>query len=120
MIDREALVEMFENIAERGEWDMSQPMLWGYFFTNHSQAALRAAVPSLQGDQYEFVDIYQSEKDDPSDEDLWWLHVQRVEVHTVDSLVARNERLSEFASRLGIDSYDGMDVGPAPTVARPA
>jgi hypothetical protein len=120
VIDREALVEMFEALAERGEWDMSQPMLWGYFFTNHSQATLQAAVPCLQGDQYEFVDIYQSEKDDPSDEDLWWLHVQRVEVHTVDTLAARNERLSEFATRHGIDSYDGMDVGPAPTVARPA
>jgi len=120
LIDREALVEMFENIAERGEWDMSQPMLWGYFFTNHSRAALQAAVPSLQNDQYEFVDIYQSEKDDPSDEDLWWLHVRRVEVHTVDTLAARNERLSEFASRHGIDSYDGMDVGPPPIIARPA
>ena len=120
MIDREALVEMFESISDRGEWDMSQPMLWGYFFTNHNEAALRAAVPVLNADQYEFVDIYLSEKDDPSDEDLWWLHVQRVEVHTVDTLAARNERLSEFASRHGIDSYDGMDVGPAPTVARPA
>jgi hypothetical protein len=120
VIDREALVEMFENIADRGEWDMSQPMLWGYFFTNGDQAALRAAVPALQSDQYELVDIYQSEKDDPTDEDVWWLHVQRVEVHTVDTLAARNERLSEFATRHGIDSYDGMDVGPAPTVARPA
>jgi Regulator of ribonuclease activity B len=120
VIDRESLVEMFESIADRGEWDMSQPMLWGYFFTNRNEAALRAAVPALNSDQYEFVDIYLSEKDDPSDEDLWWLHVQRVEVHTVDTLAARNDRLSEFASRHGIDSYDGMDVGPAPTVARPA
>lgn len=120
MIDREALVEMFENIADRGEWDMSKPMLWGYFFTNSDQDALRDAVPALQGDQYELVDIYQSEKDDPTDEDQWWLHVQRVEVHTVDSLAARNERLSEFAIRHGIDAYDGMDVGPAPTIARPA
>ena len=120
MIDREALEEMFENIAERGEWDMSSPMLWGYFFTNHDQAALRAAVPSLQADQYEFVEIYLSEKDEPSDEDLWWLHVQRVEVHTVDTLAARNEQLSEFASRHDIDSYDGMDVGPVPSVSRPS
>jgi hypothetical protein len=120
VIERDALVEMFENIADRGEWDMSQPMLWGYFFTNHDPVALREAVPSLQSDHYEFVDIYQSEKDDPSDDDLWWLHVQRVEVHTVDSLFARNERLSEFASRHKIDSYDGMDVGPAPAAGQSA
>ena len=45
MIDREALVEMFENIADQGEWGMSKPMLWGYFFTNSDQDALRDAVP---------------------------------------------------------------------------
>lgn len=120
MIERKALVEMFESISDRGEWDMAEPMLWGYFFTSRDPAALRAAVPKLQSDHYEFVNLYQSEKDTPSDNDLWWLHVQRVEVHTVDSLFARNERLSEFASRHGIDSYDGMDVGPVPTAARPA
>jgi len=120
VIERQALVEMFDSIAERGEMDMSRPMLWGYFFTNRDPAALRAVIPNLQSDDYEFVDVYQSEKDNPNDDDLWWLHVQRVEVHTVDSLFARNERLAEFASLHGIDSYDGMDVGPAPVAARPA
>lgn len=120
MIEREVLVEMFESIAQRGDWDMTQPMLWGYFFTNRDASTLRAAVPDLQHQNYEFVEVFRSEKDNPNDEDLWWLHVQRVEIHTVDSLVARNERLSEFASRHGLDSYDGMDVGPAPSVERPA
>jgi hypothetical protein len=120
VIEREALVEMFESIAERGAWDMSRPMLWGYFFTNHEPTALRAAVPILQSDDYEFVDVYQSAKDNPTDPEMWWLHVQRVEVHTVDTLFARNELLSELASRQGIDSYDGMDVGPPPVAARPA
>lgn len=105
---------MFENIADRGEWDMSQPMLWGYFFTNHEPGALHEAIKDLERDHYEFVDLYQSEQDDSAVDDLWWLHVQRVEAHTVDSLFAQNERLSEFAARHNIDSYDGMDVGPAP------
>jgi hypothetical protein len=120
VIDREALIEMFDSIAERGDWDMSQPMLWGFFFTNREPMALRAAIPKLQLDEYEIVDLLQTEKDNQSDSGLWWLHVQRVEVHTIDTLLARNERLSEFASRHGIDSYDGMDVGPPPVVARPA
>ena len=34
MIDREMLREMFDSIAAKGQWDMSQPMLWGYFFTH--------------------------------------------------------------------------------------
>jgi hypothetical protein len=112
MIEREMLEQMFANIAEQGVIDMDEPLLWGFFFTNATESPLRAAVPELQERGYEFVDVWQSEKDDPEDEDMWWLHVQRVEVHSVDSLFARNEQLYEFAARHGLDTYDGMDVGP--------
>ena len=118
MIEREALEEMFESIADRGDWDLAQPMLWGYFFTSRDPSLLRAAIPRLQDDDYEFVSVFQSEKAEPEDPDVWWLHVQRIEIHSVDTLFARNERLSEFASRHGLDSYDGMDVGPPPEVGR--
>jgi hypothetical protein len=111
VIDREALTEMFESIAKQGQWDMSRPMLWGYFFTHSEPNRLNEVVPILQSRDYEFVDVYQSEKDDPTKPDLWWLHVQRVEVHSVDSLYARNEQLNDFAKEHGLDSYDGMDVG---------
>jgi hypothetical protein len=112
MIEREMLEQMFANMAEQGVVDMNEPLLWGFFFTNATESPLRAAVPALQERGYEFVDVWQTEKDDPEDEDLWWLHVQRVEVHSVDSLFARNEQLYEFAARHGLDTYDGMDVGP--------
>jgi hypothetical protein len=111
VIDRSKLQEMFDSIAERGQWDMSRPMLWGYFFTHSDREALNAVVPLLQIRDYEYVEIHQSDKDDPTEADLWWLHVQRVEVHSVDSLFARNEQLSDFAREHGLDSYDGMDVG---------
>jgi hypothetical protein len=45
----------------------------------------------------EFVEIFKTEGDDPDKADLWWLHVQRVEVHSVDSLFTRNEQLTDFA-----------------------
>jgi len=112
MIAREILQEMFDGIAEAGEWDMSEPMMWGYFFTHSNKDSLARVVPLLRARDYEFVDLYQGDKDDPSDVDLWWLHVQRVEAHSVDSLFARNEQLYEFATEHGLDSYDGMDVGP--------
>ena len=120
MIDREALVEMFENIAERGEWDMSQPMLWGYFFTHSEAEALRSAAASLEAAGYEFVELWRSKPDAQDVQGEWWLHVQRVEVHTVDTLFARNEQLYEFAASKGLRSYDGMDVGPADAVRRPS
>ena len=120
MIDREILQEMFDSIAKRGDWDMSQPMLWGYFFVHPNADPLRAAVAHLEAAGYELVDLYPSDQDDSNAEDTWWLHVQRVEVHTVDSLFARNEQLYEFAEKHGIDSYDGMDVGPVEAEGRPS
>ena len=45
------------------------------------------------------------------DPDLWWLHVEKTEVHTPDSLHERNQALYRFAEEHGLDGYDGMDVG---------
>jgi Regulator of ribonuclease activity B len=118
VIDREALKEMFDSIAAKGQWDTSQPMLWGYFFTHRDPKRLHDVGPILQSRDYEFVDIFKSEKDDPANADLWWLHVQRVEVHSVDSLFARNEQLDDFAREHRLDSYDGMDTGPAESPER--
>lgn len=113
VITKDSLVEMFDNISETTDWDMSGPMLWGYFFTDPSKDRLEQAVPSLKSKGYRFVDIYLGDKDVPEDPDLWWLHVERVETHTPDTLHDRNQILYQFANEHGIDSYDGMDVGPA-------
>ena len=117
MIPREILQEMFDGIAAEGDWDMSEPMTWGYFFTHAEKDPLERVVPLLQARDYEFVDLYQGDENDPVDVHLWWLHVQRVEAHSVDSLFARNEQLDEFATEHKLDSYDGMDVGPVQTPA---
>ena len=36
----------------------------------------------------------------------------KVDTHSVDSLDERNRLLYRFADEYGLDSYDGMDVGP--------
>lgn len=109
MIARDQLQQMFDDIARNAGWDMSKPMLWGYFFTHTSREELESAARTLAGDGYRVVEI--SEDDD---EPLFWLHVERVEAHTVDSLYERNESFYRLADELGLESYDGMDVGLAP------
>jgi hypothetical protein len=42
-----------------------------------------------------------------------WLHVERVETHSVDTLDARNQELDQIAREFGV-KYDGMDVGAVP------
>jgi len=103
---------MFANISQKTKWDMSKDMLWGYFFTDPSREKLDLVAKDLSRRGYRIVDVYLSEKEDRSSPDLWWLHVERIETHTVESLLKRNAELSEFAKSHKLGSYDGMDVGP--------
>jgi hypothetical protein len=110
-IPKSQLQEMFDNIAAKTEWDMSGDMVWGYFFTDSDKGALERAAEKLQDQGYRLVDIFQ-----PGDEGTplpyFFLHVEKVEAHTVDSLYRRNTELADFARANGLDTYDGMDVGP--------
>ena len=112
LITRDQLQEMFDSMS--GRWDVSKPLLWGYFFTNSSREPLERVAKALEARGYRFVDIHLGEKDVSSDPDLWWLHVEKIEVHSVDSLDRRNHEFYRLAESLGLDSYDGMDVGPVP------
>ena len=109
MIPRDKLEELFDEIAKSAGWDMSKPMLWGYFFTHTSRDVLEVAASELAKEGYRVVEIAEDD-----DEPLFWLHVERVEAHSVDSLFERNESFYRLAEELGLESYDGMDVGLAP------
>ena len=109
MIDRESLLQMFNRMHE-GKIDTDQDLLWGYFFTDRDVAKLNASVPDLERAGYRFVEVFQAETD-KGVEPYYFLHVEKVERHTVDSLCSRNEELYAFAARHRLDSYDGMDVG---------
>ncbi|MBT9596296.1 MAG: ribonuclease E inhibitor RraB [Vitreoscilla sp.] len=115
MITLEQLEEMFSDIAAKGRWDMTKPMLWGYFFTDSSPHKLNAVAPELEQLGYGLVDVFEAGVD-PGTEPYYFLHVEKVEVHSPASLHARNQDFYEFASKHGLQSYDGMDVGlPAET-----
>jgi hypothetical protein len=109
MIERPELEKLFDEIAATAGWDMSKPMLWGYFFTHTSRDALELAAKTLAGDGYRVVEICEDDE-----EPLFWLHVERVEAHSVDSLFERNASFYRLAEELGLESYDGMDVGIPP------
>ncbi len=112
MIDKAQLDGMFKNISENTNWDLKKPLLWGYFFTDKSKEKLRAAGSLLEKEGYRFVDIYQAKDEHDEVLDYWWLHVEKVEVHTADSLHERNMLFYKFAEQHGLETYDGMDVGP--------
>jgi hypothetical protein len=108
-ITREQLRQMFSAMSDEGTWDLSKPMLWGYFFVDADTTSLKKLQDRLVKDGYRFVDIHRA-GDDPE----YVLHMERVEHHTVGSLYERNTFLYQLARQYGVESYDGMDVGPAP------
>ena len=112
MIDKAQLEGMFKNISENTNWDLKKPLLWGYFFTDKSKEKLRAVSSLLEKEGYRFVDIYQAKDEHDKVLDYWWLHVEKIEVHTADSLNERNMHFYKFAEQQGLETYDGMDVGP--------
>src|SRR4051812_38854485 len=108
MIPKSELIEMFEAIADQTDWDMTNEMLWGYFFTDDDRDKLEACSDRLTEMGYHLVDIMEGDEvDDPLT-----LHVEKIEVHTPDSLDQRNQQLMALAKEMGLSSYDGMDVGP--------
>lgn len=105
MITKAQLEGMFANIAEKTDWDLTGEMLWGYFFKSPTEAPLTPAAKALEEQGYTLVGIRE-------DEGQWWLHVEQVEIHSVETLFARNTEHYALAKIHNVE-YDGMDVGPA-------
>jgi regulator of RNase E activity RraB len=110
MITKDAIQQVFDDLDHQGDMNTNGPLLYGYFFTDTDGAKLVAACEELQKMGYKYVDIFEPEVDD-GDEPFYYLHVEKVETHSVDSLDQRNKELYKFADKFNLDSYDGFDVG---------
>jgi hypothetical protein len=108
MIKKSQLVEMFEGMREQAPWDVDSNLLWGYFFTGSDPSQLTSLADELVSLHYRFVEQRPDDKDSG-----YWLHMEKVETHSPDSLHLRNRELYRRAADHGVN-YDGMDVGPAP------
>lgn len=108
MIQLSDLQDMFDNMRAKAPWNVDGPMLWGYFFVDPDARKLKKAAEHLVKEGYRFVDIHSTD-----DGSTCVLHVERVETHSPQTLFERNEHLYAVAADFGIESYDGMDVGPA-------
>lgn len=109
MIDKSQLIEMFEGMRAEAPWDVDSDLLWGYFFTGEDEKSLARLSKKLVSSDYRLVELR-------PDENIsgFWLHVEKVETHSPDSLHDRNQELYRLADEYRV-TYDGMDVGPAPS-----
>ena len=101
------LEEMFGHIKSQGKLNLDEELLWGYFFTDKDPQKLEPVKKALIENGYRFVNLYPTR-----DKSTFFLHVERIEQHTSQSLYQRNLLLYKLADKYNIESYDGMDVGP--------
>src|SRR6476660_9920592 len=99
MIELEKLEHMFSEMRAKTRWNVDGPMLWGYFFTDRSAEKLERAATVLVAQGYRLVEVREDE-----DGSTRWLHVERVEAHSPQSLFARNEALYKLACELRLDN----------------
>jgi Regulator of ribonuclease activity B len=102
------LEDMFANMRAQTRWDIDGELLWGYFFTDPNTRKLEQLSEHLTAHGYRLVLIYPTD-----DRSTHILHVERVEKHTPQTLFTRNGEFERLAGEFNLQSYDGMDVGPA-------
>ena len=107
VISLESLEEMFAGIKADTKWSTDGELLWGYFFTDHNPKKFAPLIKHLESVGYKYVGLLEPEKKGG----VYFLHVERVEHHTPQSLHARNQELYALAERYGVETYDGMDGG---------
>ncbi len=106
MISKNDIEQLFEKMRKAG-WNMEQELAWGYFFKHETIEPLKEIADELEIQGYEVVDINQSYPDE-----MYWLQLEKIEQHSIDSLDIRNQSFYHLAQQKNIHAYDGMDVYP--------
>jgi hypothetical protein len=114
MISQEAIEEFWANSRDmyaRGQapFDIDDTCLWSYFFVDPSKHKLAGIAEHLEAAGYRVWGYLEPGQGDQ--EPAYFLRVDRVERHTISSLLARNAELYAVAAKFGAQDYDGMDVG---------
>lgn len=110
---------MFADAAQKTTWDFKGNLLWGFFFNNPTKEPLFPLAKELEAKGYRVANIY---LDDPKER--WWLHVEKIEIHTPESLYDREAELRALIANKSNMVYDGWDVGsslaPTPSMEPPS
>ncbi len=108
----EGITEIFETAKTEDGWKMDGEMLYTYYFVDSSVDKLTALGDKLQADGYDFIDVFElgdEETEESTGEFL--LHIDKVEIHTPESLAERNVEFQNLADEFEIETYDGWEFG---------
>jgi hypothetical protein len=108
----ETINEIFAQAKQEDNWNLEEPMLYSFYFVDESVEKLEKLGLHLEKEGYDFIDIFElgdEETNESTGEYL--LHIDKVEVHTPESLAARNVEFQRLADEYEIETYDGWEFG---------
>jgi len=98
--------DFFKHIENTNELDLTKDLSWGYYFSNSNKAGLEKMKNILLFEEdYSFAEIVKMQ-----DDNKFYLHMEKIEKHTKDSLLERSRLLNNIAKKYNVDSYDGFDA----------
>lgn len=95
--------------AGRSTWKIDEECRGSYFFVDGDRAKLLPIAEHLRFADYEFVGTL--DPDESDENPVFYLRLDRIEIHSPESLHKRNQLLYDIAAQFGVLSYDGFDVG---------
>ncbi|HVE57198.1 MAG TPA: ribonuclease E inhibitor RraB [Pyrinomonadaceae bacterium] len=108
----ESINEIFDKARTEDKWNTEGEMLYSFYFVDTDVDKLEKLGLKLEADGYDFIDIFElgdEETDESTGEYL--LHIDKVEIHTPESLAQRNVEFQTLANEYEIASYDGWEFG---------
>ncbi|MDQ3711743.1 MAG: ribonuclease E inhibitor RraB [Acidobacteriota bacterium] len=108
----EGIKEIFADAKREDNWNLDEEMLYSFYFVGTSVDKLEKLGLKLEADGYDFVDVFElgdEGTDKPTGEYL--LHIDKVEMHTPESLAQRNLEFAGLAEEYEIETYDGWEFG---------
>jgi hypothetical protein len=108
----EGIEEIFALAENEDKWNLREEMLYSFYFVDKSIETLEKLGHKLEADGYDFIDIFElgdEETDESTGEYL--LHIDKIEIHTPESLAQRNVEFQKLGDEYEIASYDGWEFG---------
>ena len=108
----EGIKQIFAEAKQEDNWNTDEPMLYSFYFVDTDVDKLEKLGLKLEADGYDFIDIFElgdDETEEPTGEYL--LHIDKTEIHTPETLAARNVEFESLAKEFEIQTYDGWEFG---------
>ena len=108
----EGIKKIFDDAKQEDGWNLNGEMLYSFYFVDENVDKLEKLGLKLEEDDYDFVDVFElgdEETDESTGEYL--LHIDKVEIHTPESLAKRNVEFAKLAEDYELKTYDGWEFG---------